>query len=126
MKFNLLSLFFLCISLVIAADPPTTTSVTLVWVTGTDAAGNLVTTQSIFSQSFQTFFTQVATPSSGAIGLGSLSGSVGDIKTYDLVTITHAAGGVSSFALGLGSMDLSITKCLGVSFIALFSLILFI
>ncbi|EGW34290.1 uncharacterized protein SPAPADRAFT_59707 [Spathaspora passalidarum NRRL Y-27907] len=128
MKFNFFPIFFICISLVLAADAPTTTaSPTLVWVTGTDANGILRTTQSPYTQQFSTFFTSVAAPSSGVIGLGTISGSVGEVRTYDIVTITHNGGGASNFALGFGdNMEVSAIKYLGLSLFAFISLVLFI
>lgn len=89
----------LCISFflsVVLGDTTTTASPTWVWVTGTDANGNLATTQSKYTQSFASFYSSVAGPSQGSIGLYSISGSVGHIRTYSMadVTATNAAGPV--------------------------------
>lgn len=72
----------------------TSQSNTSVWVTGTDASGITRTTQSVFSQSFKSAYTEAEeTPSSGSVGLGSLSGSVGHIRTYDRTTISLGDAG---------------------------------
>ncbi|CCG23105.1 Kre1 protein [Candida orthopsilosis Co 90-125] len=72
----------------------TSQSNTSVWVTGTDASGITRTTQSVFSQSFKSAYTEAEeTPSSGSVGLGSLSGSVGHIRTYDRTTISSGGAG---------------------------------
>ncbi|KAG5420668.1 hypothetical protein I9W82_002549 [Candida metapsilosis] len=72
---------------------------TSVWVTGTDSNGVTKTTQSIYYQTFKSAYTEAQeTASSGSVGLGSLSGSVGHIRTYDRTTIS-SAGGV---AVGVG------------------------
>ncbi|KAK6458957.1 uncharacterized protein RJT20DRAFT_10840 [Scheffersomyces xylosifermentans] len=97
---NLQSVFYILFTIslgVFAADPATTTSTstsvskTLVWVTGTDEHGARVTTQSIYTQQFEVLFTVVASPSSGSIGPGSISGDIGEIRTYQLTTITNSA-----------------------------------
>lgn len=63
---------------------------TTVWVTIT-TNGVLATVKTIYSQSFMSTFTTVtASASSGEIGLGSLSGSVGDVRTYSETTVTNA------------------------------------
>lgn len=72
---------------------------TSVWVTGTDSNGVTKTTQSIYYQTFKSAYTEAQeTASSGSVGLGSLSGSVGHIRTYDRTTISLAGGA----ALGVG------------------------
>lgn len=76
---------------VIQAATTTLTTSTLVWATGTDANGNLATTQSAYVQTFTSFFDEVASPSSGSIGLGSLTGSVGGIRIYERTTISQAS-----------------------------------
>lgn len=68
---------------------------TLVWATGTDSNGVLQTTQSEYTQTFTLFFDDVVTPESGAIGLGSISGQVGEIRTYDRQTISRQNGAES-------------------------------
>lgn len=106
MKF-LLTLF-LAFAVCLAETSSTTSSTkttTLVWVTGTDSAGLTATTQSAYTQKFSSMYTSVATYESGSIGLGSLSGEVGDIRTYDQYTVSQANGGarlLPSFA-GLGA-----------------------
>jgi len=78
---------------------------TSVWVTGTDASGITRTTQSIYYQSFKSAYTEAEeTYSSASIGLGSISGVVGHIRTYDRTTISLAgaagAAGDDGFAVG--------------------------
>ena len=55
-----------------------------------------------FAQRFSSQYTAVAEPSSGAIGLGSLTGTVGVIKTNMKTTIKYNAG--SSFAWNASSL----------------------
>lgn len=69
---------------------------TSVWVTGTDANGVLKTTQSRFEQTQFVVETSTTAVPSGAIGLGSVSGTVGQVRSYEQVTVS--AGG--SFAYG--------------------------
>lgn len=76
---------------VIQAATTTLTTSTLVWATGTNADGVLTTTQSAYVQTFTSFHDGVASPSSGAIGLGSLTGSVGGIRTYERLTVSAAS-----------------------------------
>lgn len=70
----------------------TKVSTTLVWVTGTDSAGHTRTTQSAYTQTFSDFYGLLASPSIGSIGIGSLSGSVGEIRTYSTYEVTHSNG----------------------------------
>lgn len=98
-------MFFLRLLLVavVAAAAATTTSTlasssvspTLIWVTGTDEQGVLQTTQSPYHQSFAIHSLVAADVPSGAIGLGSLSGTVGHIRTYDQATVSVANAGSS-------------------------------
>ena len=143
MRLLITYIFFLFCSLVTAADETTsssssssssdnvktTTSIstTLVWVTGTDASGNLATTQSPYYQSFISFWTEVASPSSASIGLGSISGTVGKIRSYSQTTISQGSGSslINNRSI-LSSNDFTLTKLLGASTIALISIILLI
>lgn len=64
-------------------------SYTTVWVTIT-TNGALATVKTIYSQSFMTTYSSATgTVSSGLEGLGTISGSVGDIRTYSQTTITN-------------------------------------
>ncbi|KAI5969653.1 hypothetical protein CANMA_001316 [Candida margitis] len=64
---------------------------TSVWVTGTDASGITRTTQSVYYQSFKSAYTEAEeTYTSGSVGLGTISGSVGNIRHYDRTTISEA------------------------------------
>jgi len=61
-------------------------SPTLIWVTGTNSEGVTKTTESIYTQKFSSFYSTVAVPPSGSIGLGTISGTVGTVRTYPIVT----------------------------------------
>lgn len=79
---------FIWITLCRAADPTSTVSSTLVWATGTDANGVLQTTQSVYTQSFSTLYLSVPSVSVGLIGMGTISGLVGEIRTYQTTTVS--------------------------------------
>lgn len=66
-------------------------SSTLVWVTGTNSAGNTVTTQSIYSQKFPPESTVAVSVSSALAGLGTISGQVGQIRHYSTTTVKNNA-----------------------------------
>lgn len=71
----------------------TSVETTLVWVTGTDASGILRTTQSPYYQSFMsTYTTTSGTVPAGSIGLGSISGTLASIRTYESSTISLGSG----------------------------------
>lgn len=74
------------------AEPQTTKALpTSIWVTGTDANGNLATTLSRFTQTFRLMWEIEAVPLLGKIGMGSIQGKVGETRTYDTTTIAGAA-----------------------------------
>lgn len=76
----------------------TTTSkvVTTVWVTLT-SNGKLTTASSLYSQTFTIYHTTAtADAASGSMGLGSIQGSVGGVRTYDQTTITSNGAGNSN------------------------------
>ncbi|OBA19440.1 hypothetical protein METBIDRAFT_214055 [Metschnikowia bicuspidata var. bicuspidata NRRL YB-4993] len=79
----------------------TAATTTLVWVTGTNSNGVTVTTQSAYTQQFTSFYTSVALPSSGSIGIGTESGTVGVIRTYSYTTINGADGMVAGRPTGI-------------------------
>lgn len=66
---------------------------TLVWVTGTDSAGITRTTQSTFYQTFRPSYTETETYASGSIGVGTISGEVGSIRSYTETTISQGGAG---------------------------------
>lgn len=74
----------------------TTTSKTLVWVTAT-TKGRVVTTQSPYRQPFMSTYTTAVTDDvkKGSIGLGTIDGQVGKIRTYDHTTISANGGSTS-------------------------------
>lgn len=78
-----------------------TTLVTLIWVTITRSDGGLATVQTTYSQSFSSLYSVVPTVLSGAIGIGFLSGTVGDIRSY-LETTVNAAGRLSPASVDIG------------------------
>ncbi len=69
----------------IFAKTATTTSATSIWVT-TTVGGKAETVEVEYSQSFPSFYTKVATVPKGSIGLGTISGKVGTIRTYSTFT----------------------------------------
>ncbi|KAI5961378.1 KRE1 [Candida pseudojiufengensis] len=126
-------------------DTDTTTSKssvspTLVWVTGTDSLGITRTTQSPYSQSFMTTYTEnQLSISSGSIGLGSLvtaandesiSHKIGEIRSYDMTTISQGSGSnlkILSFNLNNPNLGISFfTKFFGLGFIFIISVVLLI
>ncbi|SGZ57473.1 CIC11C00000005313 [Sungouiella intermedia] len=73
---------------------------TTVWVTIT-TNGALATVKTIYTQSFMsTYITEVDAPSSGNVGMGSISGNVGSLKEYSKTTITNGGNGNRNFAYG--------------------------
>lgn len=73
---------------------------TSIWVTGTDANGNLATTLSEFTQTFQLMYLVEAVPLLGKIGMGSIQGKVGETRTYDTTTVLAAAMSLTKRSLG--------------------------
>lgn len=69
------------------------------WVTVV-RQGNTIVVMTTFAQRFASFYTSVATPSSGSIGLGSISGTVGVARTSLEVTIKAGSGGILQSAYG--------------------------
>lgn len=92
------------ITAIAAKSSSTTTEQTTVWRTGTNSEGVTVTTQAIFSPSFQTTYGISDTTSvpSGTIGMGSLSGAVGKVRSYTRTTISS---GAFSFKTTLSASD---------------------
>lgn len=77
------------------ADENGTTAPTSVWVT-TTVNGALATIQAQYTQSFQPVASLAAEVPSGGIGLGSLSGEVGNARTYDSTTVSGGAAGITA------------------------------
>lgn len=70
-----------------------TTSKTTVWVTIT-SKGKLATVSSIYSQTFaKAYSSATADAKSGGIGLGSISGEVGKVRSYTETTIKQSNAG---------------------------------
>lgn len=93
----------------------TTTSkvVTTVWVTLT-TKGKLTTMASLYSQTFTIGYTEAtADAASGSMGLGSIQGSVGGVRTYDQTTITSNGAGNSNPDV-LSSVSQAIALIVGV------------
>lgn len=78
-----------------------TTAPTSVWVT-TTVNGALATIQAQYTQSFQPPASLAAAVPSGGIGLGSISGEVGNTRTYPSTTVS--GGGVAGGAGGVAAV----------------------
>lgn len=82
------------------AGGATTTSVsaTTVWITVT-TNGGLATVKSLYKQSFMKTYGEadVLAPPSGAVGLGSITGSVGEVRSYDRTTVSNSNAAVGIF-----------------------------
>lgn len=65
----------------------TSTSATVVYYT-TVIGGVTTTPSSHYSQKFTSMYSTVDTPSAGEIGLGTLTGTVGVLRTYEEVTVS--------------------------------------
>ncbi|KAM9893456.1 hypothetical protein OXX79_009331 [Metschnikowia pulcherrima] len=78
-----------------------TVSPTLVWVTGTDQNGVTQTTQSAYTQTFTSFYVSVVSPSSGNVGVGSITGTVGAVRTYTQSTVNGAMGNHAGQPMGI-------------------------
>ncbi|QBM90689.1 Killer toxin-resistance protein 1 [Metschnikowia aff. pulcherrima] len=74
---------------------------TLVWVTGTDQNGVTQTTQSAYTQAFTSFYVSVVSPSSGNVGVGSITGTVGAVRTYTQSTVNGAMGNHAGQPMGI-------------------------
>jgi hypothetical protein len=76
-------------------DQGKTLTKTTVWVTKT-ANGKLTTLPLVYEQSFKTTYTEAENSGvkSGAVGLGSQSGNVGQVRSYDRTTILNTNAGV--------------------------------
>ncbi|CCE85328.1 Piso0_004916 [Millerozyma farinosa CBS 7064] len=61
-------------------------TVTIAWIT-TTSNGVVMTPSVAYKQSFSSI-TTTASPSSGSIGLGTISGTVGDVRSYTEVTVS--------------------------------------
>ncbi|SCV00682.1 LAMI_0G06634g1_1 [Lachancea mirantina] len=66
----------------------TTRGPTVIWVTLT-RSGQVLTVSTTFAQRFASQFSTTAQPSSGSIGLGTISGEVGYVKSTQYLTITN-------------------------------------
>ncbi|CAG89679.1 DEHA2F21538p [Debaryomyces hansenii CBS767] len=92
------------ITAIAAKSSSTTTAETTVWRTGTNSEGVTVTTQAIFTPSFRSTYGDSDTTSmlAGTIGMGSLSGTVGKVRSYSHTTISS---GAFSFKTTLSASD---------------------
>lgn len=94
------------ITAIAAKSSSTTTAETTVWRTGTNSEGVTVTTQAIFTPSFRSTYGDSDTTSMLAgtigIGMGSLSGTVGKVRSYSHTTISS---GAFSFKTTLSASD---------------------
>lgn len=87
-----LTLLTICTAMVVAATTSATTT-TLVWVTVTQS-GKLATIQTAFKQEFKSTYTSAETSDvkSGEVGLGTLSGNIGEVRSYERTTISANDG----------------------------------
>ena len=84
----------------------TTRAPTSMWVTVV-RQGNTITVQTTFVQRFSSQYVTVASPSVGSIGMGTLTGTVGVIKSAIKKTVSHNEAqhlGMSSFTSILGGL----------------------
>lgn len=81
-----------------AKTTATTTSATYVWIT-TTVGGQLATISVPYSQSFMSTYSTANSDAveSGSVGLGSISGSLGGIRSYSQTTITNSNDAPSHF-----------------------------
>lgn len=104
--FFILSLFAGIQALADQGDGKTSSkSATTIWVTIT-TDGAPVVVQTTYIQSFNDVYTEADTESlkSGTVGLGSVSGSVGGVRTYDKTTISNTNGAGRLGSVGLLSI----------------------
>ncbi|CAH2353213.1 predicted GPI-anchored protein 1 [[Candida] railenensis] len=77
-----------------------TTSATTVWITIT-TNGALATVKSTYHQSFvETYTSATSSAAAGTIGMGSISGSVGGVRTYAHTTVSGGAGDIQGSIYG--------------------------
>lgn len=88
------------LTLIVAADKTTTkASSTTIWIT-TTVKGEKTAMQTPYEQSFKTTYSTAADEGdvkSGGIGLGSVSGNVGDVRSYEHTTVGQTNGAVGVF-----------------------------
>lgn len=75
---------------IITAKTTSKTAKTTIWRTGTNSDGITVTTQDIFTPTFISIYGTGDAESvpAGTIGIGSINGEVGKIRSYTKMTIT--------------------------------------
>ncbi|SCU84310.1 LAME_0C08988g1_1 [Lachancea meyersii CBS 8951] len=73
----------------------TTRAPTWVWVTYT-TAGRTITSSTTFVQRYTSTYSVIAEPSSGSIGMGSLTGDVGQVKSAGVVTVSNGAADMAA------------------------------
>lgn len=92
-------------AMVVAAKTSATTT-TLVWIT-TTVSGKLATIETAYKQEFKSTYTSAETTDvkSGEVGLGTLSGNVGEVRSYERTTISANEGilnaGSTSVLMGM-------------------------
>lgn len=87
------------LTLIVAADKTTKASSTTIWIT-TTVKGERTTMQTAYKQSFKKTYSTAADEGdvkSGGIGLGSLSGNIGDVRSYEHTTVGQTNGAVGVF-----------------------------
>lgn len=83
----------------------TTRAPTIIWVTYTK--GYTTTQSTTFAQRFKSMYTSSEKPSSGSIGLGTISGQVGVVKSYAVATLENDAAAVAAFPIMGGLLALA-------------------
>ncbi|KAI5961895.1 uncharacterized protein KGF55_003866 [Candida pseudojiufengensis] len=75
-----------------------TSEQTIVWIT-TTISGQLTTVSVLYTQSFMSTYSEAQTEgiSSGNVGLGSISGSIGSHRSYDQTTISSKGDAINEF-----------------------------
>ncbi|KAK9463577.1 uncharacterized protein V1516DRAFT_40857 [Lipomyces oligophaga] len=68
---------------------------TYVWITIT-TNGVLITTSTPYVQEFSSMYTSLATLSTGSIGLGTISGTVGSVRAASVTTTVQGSGASST------------------------------
>ncbi|KAI9676776.1 MAG: hypothetical protein M1829_002871 [Trizodia sp. TS-e1964] len=86
----------------VTLQPMQVPSVTVLYIQVTRADGQLVNVQTTFTQTFSQVPDQLPLPSSGSIGLGTITGEVGAVKTA--MAGKSEAGGLLTISWRLGAV----------------------
>ncbi|ODQ81850.1 hypothetical protein BABINDRAFT_16053, partial [Babjeviella inositovora NRRL Y-12698] len=64
---------------------------TLVWVTTTNSRGQIKTTQTRFTKKFSASRSPLSEPKIGIVGMGHITGNIGEVRNYATVTVRSGA-----------------------------------